>query len=723
MRSLAPFVVLVPLAAGCALVHERPPREEPPPPPIVPDALTVSARGSLTCAIGVDERVRCWGQYLGTVGSVEHDAGAAPTRIEGLEGITAIAVTPDHVCAVDHAGAVWCWGFGSSAQLGLPPVDSSVFRAEPTRVAGLPPARDVSVGNYFSCALLEDGGVACWGDDGLSELPVAVDVGSRSPHSATPVRAPDEVHDVVQLTSYATGSCARGAGGETWCWGENAFGEMGPLDGARVHRIDVPPLVDLGLAGGKSFGLAADGTVYRWGGVHVTGSVYFLDPGDGTSSVVGHLSGVDRLIAIEPHVCGLRPSGDLDCIDEVRISAVDLPEVELVLAALPPARAVAVGFRHACALDLEGHLTCVGENGLGQLGQGTRGDRFVHDETVFTDLPVTIDDARQLVRGADFACALAQDAAWCWGGNLEGDVGVGAPEHLPVASPRRVALEAVTDLDARGLHACAVAGGRVACWGSNEHGESAPGAPGPLTVPAFVTLAAPADEVAVTVDASCARLGGEVWCWGNDERGQTSDPGFAERTLPTHVPLDEPALAIVAGDAHVCALVASGTVACWGENHDLQVGAPPCDEACLARIRAHDAEHAHVIEHPRPVPGVTGVTQLLASAQTTCAIGATEVTCWGRQHEVLRPLPRRDPVLLDEGGVVCSGTPLTCGDLDPAMDEYAITPSTGLRAGNFDAYFGCLLDDAGAVRCDGAGARGQLGTGDGYAADPVPVRL
>lgn len=722
MRSAALSLVLLPATAmGCALVHERPPREIDPP-PVVSEAIAIRARGRLTCAIGADERVRCWGTYLGWVGDPTHDAGASPTIVEGLEGVTAIDVSDDHVCAVDHEGAVWCWGYGTGGQLGLPPVAEDVFQPRPTRIEGLAPATAVAAGALSSCAILRDGDVACWGDDGLRELPVPVMVGERAPYSTTPVVAPD-VHDAVQIVSFEFATCARSAAGETWCWGENAFGEAGPAGEGRVHRIDVAPLVDVALVGGRSFGLAADGTVYRWGGVHVPGSVYFLDAGDGTASVVGRIPGAERIVALEPHVCGSLASGGIDCIDEVRISAVDLPEVELVLAALPPARAIAVGARHACVIDLAGAVRCVGENGAAELGQGTRGDRYAHDETALVDLPVTIGGADQLVRGADFACARVASAAWCWGGNLDGDVGVGAPEHLPIASPTRLPLEDVTSLAARGTHACAVAGGDVWCWGSNEHGESALDASSQLARPARIGLGAPADEVAVTSSASCARLGDDVWCWGDDTRGQTSDPAFAERTAPTKIPLDEPARALVAGDAHLCALLASGTVACWGENHDLQVGAPPCDAACLARIRAHDAEHAHVIEQPRRVEGVTGVTRLASAARTTCAIGASEVHCWGHQHEALSAIPRVDPILLDEEGVVCSGVPLACGALAPAGDDYVVTPSRGLVSGVFDAYRGCVFDDAGDVRCFGAGARGQLGTGDGYAAEPVPVRF
>jgi alpha-tubulin suppressor-like RCC1 family protein len=73
-------------------------------------------------------------------------------------------------CAVVADGAVYCWGapLGPAPasredhRAGDPPADLGAFA--PRRVAGLPPAVQVSVGLRHACARTRRGRVFCWGD-------------------------------------------------------------------------------------------------------------------------------------------------------------------------------------------------------------------------------------------------------------------------------------------------------------------------------------------------------------------------------------------------------------------------------------------------------------------------------------------------------------------------------------------------------------------------------
>ena len=98
-----------------------------------------------------------------------------------------------------------------------------------------------------------------------------------------------------------------------------------------------------------------------------------------------------------------------------------------------PAPAVAIGARgqstgggaHACALVASGQVTCWGENDAGQLGTG---------DTIALMVPsaALAFGARfvpgRLVLGNDHSCATSGDgAAWCWGSNRQGQLGVDVP--------------------------------------------------------------------------------------------------------------------------------------------------------------------------------------------------------------------------------------------------------------------------------------------------------
>lgn len=83
---------------------------------------------------------------------------------------------------------------------------------------------------------------------------------------------------------------------------------------------------------------------------------------------------------------------------------------------------------HGCAVTHSGALRCVGNNGLGQLGTGSRASFLKVARTVL-DGGVT-----QVATGSAHTCAIVSGALLCWGDNGEGQIGtgkVGAPSPNP----------------------------------------------------------------------------------------------------------------------------------------------------------------------------------------------------------------------------------------------------------------------------------------------------
>src|SRR5690606_9911267 len=76
-----------------------------------------------------------------------------------------ISVGANYNCAVLENGIVRCWGQNSIGQLGIGTaihIGDDPGEMPPPDVP-LPPAREVAAGNNHSCAILENGGVRCWG--------------------------------------------------------------------------------------------------------------------------------------------------------------------------------------------------------------------------------------------------------------------------------------------------------------------------------------------------------------------------------------------------------------------------------------------------------------------------------------------------------------------------------------------------------------------------------
>ena len=124
--------------------------------------------------------------------------------------------------------------------------------------------------------------------------------------------------------------------------------------------------------------------------------------------------------------------------------------------------------RHSCALTAVGAAWCWGENTFGALGNRSRKDSAV---------PVAVSGRRtfiQLVAGGfiGHTCGLvASGAGYCWGENGVGQVGDGTTVDRSAPSAVRGGLT-FTSVDAGFRHSCARASsGTVYCWGSNGAGQ------------------------------------------------------------------------------------------------------------------------------------------------------------------------------------------------------------------------------------------------------------
>lgn len=132
-----------------------------------------------------------------------------------LVGARALDAYGDLACAVLADGGVACWGCADCwsddpPPLGLPkgPVASIPFV-----VPGVSGVREIAVGRRHICALHGDGAVRCWGDDAEGQLGPAA-----SGRSASPVVVPG-LGEVVHIDAGEATTCALDKGGEVRCWG------------------------------------------------------------------------------------------------------------------------------------------------------------------------------------------------------------------------------------------------------------------------------------------------------------------------------------------------------------------------------------------------------------------------------------------------------------------------------------------------------------------------
>ena len=131
------------------------------------DALAMDQRRNYTGDNGIPwvctargKRIEC--QPLEGIGkrSSTQFPKAGPVPASELGHIVELGVKGATACARDEDGLVACWGRNTDGVLARPDLD---YVEQPTRVPDVPEAKEVALGNRFSCALADTGQVWCWG--------------------------------------------------------------------------------------------------------------------------------------------------------------------------------------------------------------------------------------------------------------------------------------------------------------------------------------------------------------------------------------------------------------------------------------------------------------------------------------------------------------------------------------------------------------------------------
>lgn len=291
----------------------------------------------------------CWGAgFSGALGAGALTRAPTPVRVATALTFDHVATGLDHTCAGTASGQIYCWGGNSSGQLG----DGTVSdRRTPVRVATTVALRGVAAGGGASCALAAGGAAYCWG--------------TWAGHRRSGPTLLDGNRAFVELTAGARFLCGLDADGRVYCWGEFA------------GRVFATPTL---VSGTVSFatieagylalcGASRERALHCWGG----NTGYFWDRSvfnQATPLAVPGGEGVDAVSTGGAAVCvvvggGTKCLGDLGGFAAASSSLAEVPR-----GAEHAFDRLAVGDRHACAIDVVGGIWCWGDNGDGQVGIG-----------------------------------------------------------------------------------------------------------------------------------------------------------------------------------------------------------------------------------------------------------------------------------------------------------------------------------------------------------------
>ncbi len=356
------------------------------PPSSFDGLVTGIAAGITTCASTADGRAYCWGaNFAGQVGDGTVTDRSTPVLVEGLDGpATAIGTGGGTTCAVTATGGAYCWGVNAYGQLGD---GTTAERNTPVPVEGLDgPATTISTSGETTCAVTTSGHTYCWGRNTEGQVGDGTTTDRATPRRVEGIDGP------AATVSVGHGSgCVVTTTGSAWCWGANAYGQLG--DGTTTDRTAPTqvqgldgPVTTISAFGVTTCAVATTGSAWCWG----------LDVADPSA------------------VAGTPPT---------QVQGLD-----------GPATTISSGVT-ICAVTTTGSAWCWGANAFGQIGDGTTTDRATPVQVQVQGLDGPATTIRSLEGST---CAVTSTGGvYCWGKNSAGQLGIGTVTDLE-ATPQRV---------------------------------------------------------------------------------------------------------------------------------------------------------------------------------------------------------------------------------------------------------------------------------------------
>lgn len=199
----------------------------------LPPIARIEGGGDNGFALSRDGRVFAWGpRGSGVLGDglrpkvwgVPGPPAPRPGLVPGLRGVMQLSANAGHALALLADGAVMSWGNNRDGQLGRGPVDEIPLDT-PAPVEGLPPVAAIAAGANASFAVLRDGRVMAWGNNGQGLL--ANGNRDQNERQAAPT-AIAGLANVAEVRCGITSTCfARLRDGTLRAWGNDQLGQLG----------------------------------------------------------------------------------------------------------------------------------------------------------------------------------------------------------------------------------------------------------------------------------------------------------------------------------------------------------------------------------------------------------------------------------------------------------------------------------------------------------------
>jgi alpha-tubulin suppressor-like RCC1 family protein/phosphodiesterase/alkaline phosphatase D-like protein len=631
-------------------------------------AITVG--GIHTCALNSGGAVQCWGANdLGELGNNSTTGSLIPVPATGMaSGVTAIAAGSWHTCALNSGGAVQCWGANSYGQLGngllglsltpasvVLPGTTTILAADSnpssygrsvTLTASVSGTSTTPVGTltFVDGASILCASVALAGTVATCTTS-AFDAGSHllsarysgdinnAPSTGTLTQVVNQAPQSIGTISFTPNNLA--VGGTTTVSATASSGLAVTFDSSATPTIcSVSGFTVTGVAAGTCTITANQAGNANYGAAAQVSQSFSIGAASGIYAVTSSASPVAGGSVSCTPASGIASGGSStcsgtansgytftnwggDCASAGSSATCSLSNitaaksVTAIFASFVVAPMVAAGSTHSIALKSDGTVLAWGNNGNGQLGDGTNASRT--SPVVVTGLSGVV----AVAVGYYHNLALKSDGTVAaWGYNFDGELGDSTTTSR--TSPVVVTgLSGVVAVAVGAYHNLALkSDGTVVVWGRNDGGQLGDSTTTNRYSPVVTGLSGVVSVAAGALHSLALKSDGTVLAWGDNGSGQLGDSTTTSRTSPVVAGLSG-VVVLAAGGSHSFALKSDGTVLAWGNNGNGQLG----DGTNASRTS------------PVVVTGLSGVVSLAAGAHHSLALktGGTLVS-WGSNY-------------------------------------------------------------------------------------------
>ena len=177
-----------------------------------------------SCAI-IDFSAYCWGyNNNGQLGDSSYTNRNRPTKVKAPDNarFTDLSLGAYHTCGIIENGSVYCWGYNNRGQLG----DNSIDNANIPNYTRIPGNKEKAIaitsGEHHTCALMDNNSIYCWGWNNYGQL----GDGTYTNRNIPIISQINPTNDIVQISAGLRFTCALIENGSIYCWGYNDYNQI-----------------------------------------------------------------------------------------------------------------------------------------------------------------------------------------------------------------------------------------------------------------------------------------------------------------------------------------------------------------------------------------------------------------------------------------------------------------------------------------------------------------